>query len=87
MPSLDAPPALEAQTNGTANGVNGHSTNRPETSAGSMALTEYTTNLSTPSAEKRANIKKVVPEEYLLPNGYPDVRSYLNKICELENVC
>ncbi|KAK0391877.1 hypothetical protein NLU13_1375 [Sarocladium strictum] len=72
MPSLDAPPALEAQTNGTANGVNGHSTNRPETSAGSMALTEYTTNLSTPSAEKRANIKKVVPEEYLLPNGYPD---------------
>jgi threonine dehydratase len=38
-----------------------------------MALTEYTMNFSTPSAEKRANIKKIVPDEYLLPNGFPDV--------------
>lgn len=77
MPSLDAPPPLQAVANGTVNGngVNGHSPDRPETPAGSMALTEYSMNFSTPSAEKRENIKKIVPEEYLMPNGYPDVRS------------
>src|SRR5687767_8283106 len=70
MPSLDSPPPLTAPTNGAVNGVNGvngYSTDRPETPAGSMALTEYTMNFSTPSAEKRANIKKIVPDEYLLP--------------------
>lgn len=74
MPSLQESPDIESTANGTANGVNGHSTDRPETPTGSMALTEYTINTVTPSAQKRAHIKKVVPEDYLLPSGYPDVR-------------
>ena len=74
MPSLDeAPDAPNGLRDGIA--LNGHSTDRPETPTGSMALTEYTMNHSTPSAEKRAQINKIVPEEYLLPNGYPDVRA------------
>ena len=80
MPALEDAPVLRPATNGTvngdSNGVNGHDAPRPETPTGSMALTEYTMNISTPSAQKRANIRKIVPEEYLLPNGYPDVSHY-----------
>ncbi|KAF7561361.1 hypothetical protein G7046_g2783 [Stylonectria norvegica] len=57
-------------TNGTVNGTNGYF--RPETPTGSMSLTEYSANPSTPSDEKRARIRQIVPEEFLLPTGYPD---------------
>lgn len=67
MPSSSGLPA----TNGTAQAPNGHS--RPETPTGGMALTEYSANPSPPSEEKRARIREVVPEDLLLPNGYPDV--------------
>ncbi|KAI5467526.1 tryptophan synthase beta subunit-like PLP-dependent enzyme [Mariannaea sp. PMI_226] len=70
MPSLQDAPEAALPVNGVVNGTNGQ--RRPETPAGSMALTEYSINPSTPSAEKQARIKEAVPEDYLLPNGYPD---------------
>ncbi|KAH7155684.1 tryptophan synthase beta subunit-like PLP-dependent enzyme [Dactylonectria estremocensis] len=70
MPSLQEPPAANGPTNGVTNGTNGDA--RPFTPTGTMALTEYSANPSTPSEEKRARIKQVVPEEFLLPTGYPD---------------
>ena len=60
------------------NGVNGD--HRPQTPNGNgngsgngMALTEYSTNPTTPSEEKRRRIRAVVPEEFLQEDGYPDV--------------
>ncbi|CAF3501888.1 unnamed protein product [Fusarium graminearum] len=72
MPSADPIVAVPANgaVNGTANGTNDDS--RPQTPMTGMALTEYSANPSTPSAEKQARLKEIVPEEYLLPTGYPD---------------
>lgn len=67
MPSLNG----HAETNGTLPDTNGHT--RPETPAGRMALTEYSVNPSPSSEEKRARIRQLVPEDLLLPNGFPDV--------------
>lgn len=74
MPELKETPAVPVAVNGLVNGTNGET--RPETPTGGMALTEYSANPSTPSEEKRARIRKIVPEEYLLPTGYPDVRHF-----------
>lgn len=71
MPEFKETPTVPVAANGLINGVNGE--RRPETPTGGMSLTEYSANPSTPSEEKRARIKKIVPEEYLLPTGYPDV--------------
>jgi hypothetical protein len=38
-----------------------------------MALTDYSVNPSTPSDHKRQQIRDIVPEDFLLPNGHPDV--------------
>lgn len=81
MPAAHDPPIVALPTNGavngTVNGTNGtNGTNgdkRPHTPTTGMSLTEYSANPSTPSEEKRARIKEIVPEEYLLPTGYPDV--------------
>ncbi|KAL3958512.1 hypothetical protein ACCO45_006674 [Purpureocillium lilacinum] len=70
MPSLNGVPTAQLATNGTEESLNGYS--RPETPTGGMALTEYSINPSPPSEEKRNRIKALVPEDYLLPNGYPD---------------
>ncbi|CAM1504750.1 Fc.00g023410.m01.CDS01 [Cosmosporella sp. VM-42] len=72
--------------NGSANGINGD--HRPHTPTTSMALTEYSVNPSTPSEEKRARIKKIVPEEYLLPTGYPDyLRLIANATSRVYEAC
>jgi hypothetical protein len=76
MPALSEAAPIEATPNGTVNGINGH--NRPSTPTGCMSLTEYSANPSTPSEEKRAQLSKIVPEEYLLPNGFPDVSCSLS---------
>lgn len=86
------PPVVPVMTNGTANanGVNGDDEHRPQTPPtqqqnpvnsglnGAMSLTEYSANPSTPAEVKRNRIKAIVPEEYLLPNGFPDVRLSLS---------
>lgn len=66
---------VNGTVNGAVNGVNGD--RRPETPTAGMSLTEYSANPSTPSEEKRARIRQVVPDEFLLPTGYPDVSQTL----------
>ena len=39
----------------------------------SFALTEYSANPTPPSEDKKTRTKKIVPDEFLLPNGHPDV--------------
>jgi hypothetical protein len=46
---------------------------RPRTPLASMALTEGTANPSTPPDETRARIRRVVPDDFLDADGYPDV--------------
>lgn len=67
-----APTAMERT------GVNGHrispAGSRPRTpSFQSLSLTEYTANPSPPSSSPRSKTRGVVPDEFILPNGYPDV--------------
>lgn len=57
--------------------ING-SANRPHTpqrtpSLSGLSLTEYSAKPSPPSECKNTRIRKSVPEEFLLPNGHPDV--------------
>jgi threonine dehydratase len=56
--------------------VNGH-TNGPTTpktpTRTGLALTEYTANPSPPNEHAKLNFD--IPEAFLLPNGYPDVRN------------
>ncbi|KAM0335516.1 hypothetical protein ACHAQA_000564 [Verticillium albo-atrum] len=72
MADSSTAPVVPVMTNGTTNGVNGdHRPQTPETNGG-FSLTEYSANPTTPAEVKRNRIKSIVPEEYLLPNGYPD---------------
>lgn len=82
MPSLQDTPVVPLPVNGVVNGTNGQQ--RPQTPTTNMALTEYTINPST--KEKRARIKKIVPEEYLLPTGYPDVSNTKNVCLHISDV-
>jgi hypothetical protein len=58
-------------TNGSRNGVNGHVPRTPSLSG--LSLTEYSANPSTPSESAQNRIKDIVPDEFILPNGHPDV--------------
>lgn len=71
MPSLNGTAdAAAATVNGNAAETNGHK--RPSTPT--MSLTEYSVNPETPpSGEARDRLKEQVPEDMLLPDGYPDV--------------
>ncbi len=64
--------------NGSANGSNTDTDTRPRPprtpSMSGLSLTEYSANPSPPSEAKRSRFKSVVPEEFILPNGHPDVR-------------
>ena len=54
------------------NGANG----RPQTplpNVHSLSLTEYSTNPSPPTSTPKPSARSVVPEDFRLPNGYPDV--------------
>lgn len=56
--------------------VNGLNSERPASpsSVGNLALTEYSAMPSPPSEDATANkMKRIVPDEFLLPNGHPDV--------------
>jgi len=59
------------------NGANGtHTPPMPRMS--NLSLTEYTANPSPPSSTpKEKTAAAGVPAHFLLPTGYPDVRSYL----------
>ncbi|EJT80896.1 threonine dehydratase [Gaeumannomyces tritici R3-111a-1] len=53
-----------------------HGTPRPHTprtpSLNGLSLTEYSANPSPPSEDKTVRAIRTVPEEFLLPSGYPD---------------
>ncbi|KYK57531.1 threonine ammonia-lyase precursor [Drechmeria coniospora] len=70
MPKTNGIVPVRCDTNGDVDDVDGQA--RPETPSGGMALTEYCANPSPSSEEKRQRIRAVVPDDYLLPNGYPD---------------
>ncbi|KAJ9150338.1 Threonine dehydratase [Pleurostoma richardsiae] len=68
-------PVAAPTANGVANGINGSVMNRhrPQTpSLSGLSLTEYSANPSPPSEDKQSRIQKIVPDEFLLPNGHPD---------------
>lgn len=47
---------------------------RPQTPhVSSLSLTEYSTNPSPPTATPKPSVRSVIPEDFRLPNGYPDV--------------
>lgn len=73
MPSLAERPRTPENTNGAANAVNGHRGLETPAPSG-MSLTEYSATPNTPPDEKQQRIRSVVPEDFLLPDGYPDVR-------------
>lgn len=52
---------------------NGLSSPRTPKQAG-LSLTEYTANPSPPSEDQKSKAQNAIPEAFLLPNGYPDVR-------------
>ena len=59
----------EPQTNGH---TSGHTTPRTPKRGQSLSLTEYASNPTPPSERVRSEALSHVPDEYLLPNGYPD---------------
>ena len=63
--------------NGTTNGTFTPRTPQRTPSMASFALTEYSAKPSPPSEDRRAKMQKIVPDEFLLPNGTPDVSSCL----------
>lgn len=79
MAGPDSVPVDTVLANGVNNGVkdsvNGH---RPQTpSMSGLSLTEYSANPSPPSPQSedhQARIRSIIPEEFILPNGHPDVR-------------
>lgn len=73
MTGPDTVPVDTVLANGVKNGANGHAPRTPSLSA--LSLTEYSANPSPPSEDHQARIKKIVPDEFILPNGHPDVRN------------
>ncbi|RYP90814.1 hypothetical protein DL770_003075 [Monosporascus sp. CRB-9-2] len=71
MAGPDSVPVDAVMANGIENGVNGHSPRQPSLSG--LSLTEYSANPSPPSEDHQARIRNIVPEEFILPNGHPDV--------------
>lgn len=51
--------------------VNGHVA--PTAPLSGLPLTEYSVNPSPPEEDKKARIKKIVPDDFILPTGHPDV--------------
>lgn len=69
------------------NGTKSATAPRPRTpSFNALSLTEYATNASPPSGDPRSKIRGVIPEEFLLPNGYPDVRYPLHPLANLQKL-
>lgn len=77
MTDFQETPEVIPITNGHTNGVNGdhRPVTPPNKNTGGMSLTEYSANPKTPSSEKRLRIKSVVPDDFLLDDGTPDVSS------------
>jgi threonine dehydratase len=56
------------------NGTPTESTSRPRTpSLNTLSLTEYSSNPTPPSQSPKSKVKGLIPDEFILPNGYADV--------------
>ena len=70
------------KVNGNGNGDVPISTSRPRTpSLNTLSLTEYSSNPTPPSESPRSKVRGLIPDEFILPNGYPDVCSPLFPHC------
>lgn len=58
--------------NGHSNNTNGHNSRAPSLSG--LSLTEYSANPSPPPGTGSRRVTDIVPQEFVLPNGHPDVR-------------
>jgi threonine dehydratase len=58
-------------TNGSRNGVNGHASRIPSLSG--LSLTEYSANPTPSSDTPSSRLTDIIPPEFILPNGHPDV--------------
>lgn len=58
-------------TNGSDNGVNGHTSRTPSLSG--LSLTEYSANPTPNSEAMLSRVADIIPPEFILPNGHPDV--------------
>lgn len=67
------------KVNGNGDNTPTSSTSRPRTpSLNTLSLTEYSSNPTPPS--QSPNVKGIIPDEFVLPNGYPDVLSHISPI-------
>ena len=76
MAGPDSVPVDTVLANGVKEAVNGHRPHTPSMSG--LSLTEYSANPSPPSPQSedlQACIRSILPEEFILPNGHPDVRN------------
>ena len=63
-----------AEVNGDSNGILPDSPSRPRTPGlNTLSLTEYSSNPTPPNESSKSTVKGLVPDEFILPNGYPDV--------------
>jgi len=70
---LDLAQQIAKMENGVKINGNDHES-RPRTpSMNAFSLTEYSTNPSPPRSTPKPKMSSVVPPEFLLPNGTPDV--------------
>ena len=81
MTGPDSVPVDTVLANGVkdSNSVNGHRPHTPSMSG--LSLTEYSANPTPPSPQSedhQARIRSIIPEEFILPNGHPDVRIFLS---------
>jgi threonine dehydratase len=85
MPGTTAPIDTSMTNGKVTNGVNGHGHVPRTPSLSVVSLPEYSPNSSPPSEDDyQARSRMIVPDEYLLPNGHPDV-CFITSIQVLRN--
>ena len=73
-PTMPPPAAIDDYSRPvTPDNANGLASPRTPRGTG-LSLTEYTANPSPPSEDQKSKAQHAVPQAFLLPNGYPDVR-------------
>lgn len=95
QPSTMTPPALSMDRPVTPDGpraVNGglySGVQTPKTPvASTLSLTEYSANPTPPKESTKEKAQSLVPDAFLLPNGYPDVssRAFLCCFCYIHSI-
>ncbi|KAJ2972652.1 hypothetical protein NUW58_g9140 [Xylaria curta] len=69
----EVPYTTNGSSNGTYTPTNGHTPRTPSLSG--LSLTEYSANPTTPPGTASSRVTDIIPPEFILPSGHPDVRS------------